>query len=137
MLAFEERAAGVGGAEGFFEVHGGAEGVGFEAGKVALEDALEGAQVASAGGVSGGGRAAVSGGYELEELGLGLAEALRVEAKGAGSGLRGEDATDEVGLFRPEVEGATVVVGGEGVFGGAEVEEDAAVFEDGGFGIGF
>ena len=57
-----------------------------------------------------------------------MAKALRVEAEGAGSGLRGEDATDEVGLFRPEVEGAAVVVGGEGMFGGAEVEEDAAVF---------
>ena len=66
-----------------------------------------------------------------------MAKALRVEAEGAGSGLRGEDAADEVSLFRPEVEGAAVVVGGEGMFGGAEVEEDAAIFEDGGFGVGF
>ena len=29
------------------------------------------------------------------------------------------------------------MVGGEGVLGGAEVEEDAAIFENGGFGIGF
>jgi len=35
------------------------------------------------------------------------------------------------------VQGAAVVVGGEGVLGGAKVEEDAAVFEDGGFGVGF
>jgi len=137
LLAFEERAAGVGGAEGLFEIHGGAEGVGFVAGEVALEDALEGPEIAGAGAVAGGGSAAVGGGYELEELGLGLAEALGVEAEGAGAWLRGEDAADEVSLFRPEVEGAAVVVGGEGVFGGAEVEEDAAVFEDGSFGVGF
>jgi len=104
---------------------------------VALEDALEGPEIAGAGAVAGGGSAAVGGGYELEELGLGLAEALGVEAEGAGAWLRGEDAADEVSLFRPEVEGAAVVVGGEGVFGGAEVEEDAAVFEDGSFGVGF
>jgi len=137
LLAFKERAARVGGAEGLFEIHGGAEGVGFEAGEVALEYALKSAQIAGASGISGGGSAAIGGGYELEEFGLRLAEALRVEAKSAGSGLRGEDAADKVGFFRPEVEGATVVVGGEGMFGGAEVEEDAAVFEDGGFGVGF
>jgi len=29
------------------------------------------------------------------------------------------------------------VLGGESVFGRAEVEENATVFEDGGFGVGF
>jgi len=76
-------------------------------------------------------------GYEFEEFGLGLAEALRAEAEGVVAFGGGKDAADEIGFLRPEMESATVVVGRDGAFGGAEVEEDAAVFEERGFGVGF
>ena len=135
FLALYEGAAGVGGAEGFFEVHRGAEGFGFEIGEVAEEDALEQAEVFDAGGFAGGGSAAVFVGSEFEGLGLGLAEAMGAEAEDAVAGVRGADAADEVAVFAPEMEGAAVVFGGEGVLRLAHVEDDFAVFEDDGYGV--
>ncbi len=135
MRAFEQRASQVGGAEALFEIHSGAEAVGFPVWELALENSFKRALVLGAGCIAGGGSAAVAGGDEFEELGLGLAEALRAEAEGVCARSCGEDAADHVALLRPEMEGAAVVVGAEGVFGGAEVEEDFAVFEDGGGGV--
>src|ERR1700688_1833770 len=48
FLALDEGSASVGGAEGFFEVHGGAEGVGLPVGEAAQEDAVEDAEVPGA-----------------------------------------------------------------------------------------
>jgi len=109
--------------------------------EVALEDALEDPEVASAGGVASGGGAVRSVGSELEEFGLSLSEALCAEAERVVALGDGEDAANHipggVGFFRPEMEGAAVVVRGESVFGGSEIEEDAAVFEEGRIGVGF
>ena len=135
LLAVDEGASGVGGAEGFFEVHGGAEGFGLEVGEGAEEDAVEGAEVSVAGGFAGGGGAAVLIGCEFERLRFGLAEAVGGEAEDARAEGGGGDATDEVAVFGPEVEGAAFVLGGEGVFGGAEVEDDFAVFAEDGVGV--
>lgn len=109
--------------------------------EVALKDAFEGAEIAGAGGVASGGGAVRSVGYELEEFGLSLSEALCAEAERVVALGDGEDAADHipggVDVFRPEMEGAAVVVRGESVFGGSEIEEDAAVFEEGRIGVGF
>ncbi len=129
LLALHEGAARVGWAEGFLEVHGGAEGFWVPVGKAALEDAIEDTQVADAGGLAGAGSAAVFIGGELEGLGFGLAEALGGEAQDSGAHGGGGDATDDVALVRPEVEGAAAMLGGEGVLGEAHVEEDFAVFK--------
>ena len=74
-------------------------------------------------------------GGEFEGLGLGLAEAVGGEAEGSGTEGGGCDAADEVAVFGPEVEGAAAVLGGEGVFCGAEVEEGFAIFEEEGSGV--
>ncbi len=135
LLALDERAAGVGGAEGFFEVHRGAEGVGLPVGEVAKEDAIEHAEIVDARGFAGGWGAAVFVGGELEGLGFGLAEAVGGEAEDSVASGGCGDAADEIAVFGPEVEGAAVVLGGEGVFCGAQVEEDFAVFEEDGVGV--
>ena len=136
LLAVDEGASGVGGAEGFFEVHGGAEGFGLEVWEGAEEDTVEDAEVFVAGGFAGGGGATVFTiwgiGEEFEGLGFGLAKAEGGEAEDSGAEGGGSDAADEVAVFGPEMESAAVVLGGEGVFGGAEVEDDFTVFaEDG------
>ena len=136
LLAFEQRTAGIGRAEGLFEVHGGAEGIGFEVRKMALEDAFERAQITGACSIASGGSAALAIGYELKQLRLRLAETLRAEAECAAAFCRREDASNEVALVGPQVQGAAIVLGGEGVFIGAEVEEDLAIFEQSGLGVG-
>ena len=135
LSAVGEGAAGVAGAEGAFEVHGGTEAFGAAIGEGLEEDAIEHAEEALAGGVAGGGRAEVFIGGELEGLEAGLAEALGGEAEGVGAGGDGEQAADQVAVGGPEVDGGAAAVGGEGVFGFAEVEEGAAVFEDEGVGV--
>lgn len=138
--ALDEEAAGVGGAEGFFEVHGGAEGVWLPAGEVAREGALKDAEETGAGGFSGGGGAAVFHGVEsaveLKRLGFGLAEFEGGEAEGFLAWRGGEDATDQIAVVVPEVEGAAVVVCGERVFGVLEIKEGLAIFKDYGGGVG-
>lgn len=130
FLTLDEGASGVSGAEGFFKVHGGAEGFGLPVGELSLEDTIEDAEVFGAGGFAGGGGSAVLIGGEFEGLRFGLAEAEGGEAEDSGAEGGGGDAADEVAVFRPEVEGAAAVLGGEGVFGGTEVEEGFAVFEE-------
>lgn len=133
--ALGEDAAGVGGAKAVLEVHGGPEGGGGPAGEVCGEGLLEGAEVVAAGGVAGGGGAEVGTGNEGERLRLGLAEAAGFETEGVAAGLKRGDGADEVALGGPEMEKAAAVVGGDGAVGEAEIEEDAAVFEDGGVGV--
>lgn len=135
VLAAGEGATGEGGAEGALEVEGGAETFGGFVGEGAEEDAVKEAEVALAGGFASGGGAEVDVGGELESLGAELAEALGGEAEGLGARGDGEDAADEVAVLGPEVEGGTVVFGGKGVAGFAEVEEGAAVFEEEGIGV--
>ena len=132
LAAADERATRVGRAEAALEVHGGAEGVGLPLREVAREHALQRARVAGAVGVAGAGCAALAVSDELEELGLGLAEAKGVEAKRAIARGGVDDAADDVAVVVPELQGAAIVVGGEGVPGSAEIEGDPAVFEDGG-----
>ena len=104
-------------------------------GEGAKEGAFEDAGVFGAVGLACGGGAAVAVGGEFEELRFGLAEALGAEAEDGFAEFDGEDAADEVAVFAPEVEGAAVVLGGEGVAGGTHVEEGVAVFEEGGGGV--
>ena len=134
----EQQAAGVRGAERFFEIHGGAKGVGVPVWEVALKGALEDGEVAGADGFAGRGAAAgLGGGSEIESLGAGCAEALGAQAQGGGAaGLGGEDGADDVAGVIPKLERAAIVGGGERAFGGAEVEEDFALFEGGGLGVG-
>ena len=135
LLATGEGSAGVGGAEGALEVHGGAETFGAFAGEGPNEGTLEQVEVAVPGGVAGAGRAEMLVGGELECLGTGLPEALGGEAEGMGAGGDGEDAADEVAVVGPEMEGGAIVGGVEGVAGFAEVEEGPAVFEQEGVGV--
>jgi len=134
-MAMGEDPAGVGGSEAVFEVHGGAEGVGDEGGEGGGEGLLEGAEVAAAGGIAGGGGAEFGVGDEGKGLRLAMAEAEGFEAEGIAAGLDGGDGADEIFFVGPEVEEAAAVVGGDGALGEAEVEEEAAVFEDGGAGV--
>ncbi len=129
LLTPGEHAAGVGGAEGALEIHGGAKAFGAEVRKGAEEDAVKQAEVALAGGLPIGGSAEAFVGDEIEVLGAGPAEALGGETQGVGSRGDAEDAANEVAIVGPEVKGSAVVVGGEGVAGFAKVEEGAAVFE--------
>ncbi len=129
LLALDEGASGVGGAEGSFEVHGGTEGFGLPVGEVAEEDSVEDAEVFCADSLASGWSAPVFVGGELEGLGFGLAEAVGGQTEDSVARGGGGDAADDVAVLGPEVEGAAVVLGGEGVSGEAEVEEDFAVFE--------
>ena len=130
LLALHEGATSVSGAEGFLEVHRGAEGFGFQVGEVAEEDAFEKAEVFGAGCFTSGWRAAVFVGSEFERLGLCLAEALGTETQDAVAWVSSANAADEVAVFAPEVEGAGAVLGGEGVLRLAHVEDDFAIFKN-------
>ena len=134
-LAFRQNAAGVGGAEAVLEVHGGAEAFRDPAGEVRGEGLFEGAKVAAAGGIARGGGAEVWIGDEGEGLGFGLSEAAGFKPERLAARLDGGDGTDQVFLVGPEMEEAASVVGGDGAVGEAEVEEEAAVFKDGGVGV--
>jgi hypothetical protein len=61
-----------------------------------------------------------------------LAEAVRFEAEGIAARLDGGDGADGIAFVGPEVEQAAAVVCGNGAVGEAEVEEEAAIFKDGG-----
>lgn len=93
------------------------------------------AEVAAAGGVAGGGGAEFGVGDEGEGLRLAVAEAAGFEAEGIAARLDGGDGADEIFLVGPKMEEAAAVVGGDGALGEAEVEEEAAVFKDGGVGM--
>ena len=135
VLSAGEASAGVAGAEGALEIHGGAEAFGTVVGEFGKKDACEKAQVTLAGGVAGGGCAEVLVGGEVERLGARLAESLGGKAERARAGCDCEDATDEVAFCRPEVEGGAIVLGEEGELGFAEVEEGTAVFKNEGVGV--
>ena len=128
----KQEAAGVGGAEGFFEIHGGAEGVGVPVREVAREGALDSGEVTGADGFPGGGAAAGFGGRgEVKGLGAGCAEALGAQAQRRRAfGLGGYDRADDVAGVIPELKRAAIVGCAEGVFGGAEIEKDLAFFDD-------
>ena len=64
-----------------------------------------------------------------------LAEAPRVEAESACARHGGGDAAGDVSFVRPELQGDVAACDAEFVLCGGEVEEDAAVFEDGGGGV--
>jgi hypothetical protein len=134
-LTFSEDAACVGGAEAVFEIHSGAKGVGGPAWEMGSEGPLEGAEIATAAGIAGGGGAKFRIGDEGEGLRLALAEAMGFEAEGIAAGLGRGDSADEILVVGPEVEQATAVVGGDGATGQAEIEEEEAVFKDGGVGM--
>ena len=102
---------------------------------MADEGAVEQFQEVVAGGLAGAGGAAVFFCGELEGGGTGMAELLGGESEKLGAGDGGGDAADEVSFVVPKLQGTAVVVGGEGVFGGAEIEEDAAVFGEHGRGV--
>ena len=131
----EQAAANVGGAEAVLEIHGRAQAVDLGADEMAREHALEQALVVAAGGVAGGGRAAVAGGHEFERLRLGRAHAARDEAQALRALLHVDDGAHEVALVAPELEQAAAVRLGDGVARGAHVEEDAAVFKERGCGV--
>jgi hypothetical protein len=57
------------------------------------------------------------------------------ETEGVAARLDGGDGADEVTVLRPEMEQAAAVVGRDGVTGEAEIEKEAAIFEDGGVGV--
>ncbi len=119
LLALDERAAGVGGAEGFLEVHGGAKGLGVPVGEFALEDTVKDTEIFGPGGFAGGRGAAVLVGGDLEGLGFGLSEAMRGEAQDSVAEGGGGETTDEIAILAPEVEGAAAMFGRERVFGEA------------------
>lgn len=108
LLAFVKNAAGVGGAEGFFQVHGGLEGVGFEVRKVFVEDAFEEGEILFADRLADAGGAAVGLGDEFEGLRFGLAEAEVLELEDVVAEAGADDAADEVAVVAPELEGAAV-----------------------------
>jgi hypothetical protein len=134
-LAFGEEAASIGGAEAVLGIHGGTERFGRPARKLRREGLLEGAQITAAGSIARGGGAEVGIGDEGEGLRFGLAEAMGFEAEGIAARLDGGDGADEIAVLGPEMEEAAAVVGGDGAAGEAEIEKEAAVFEDGGVGM--
>jgi len=133
--AAKEAATDIGGAEAVFKIHGGAEAVDLSAKEGAGEGALQDALVGAAGGIASGGGAPVAGGDQLKRLRLGRAHAAGAETEAVGAPLHIEDGADEVAFLAPQLEEAAAVGVGDGVAGGAHVEENATVFKDGGSGV--
>ena len=100
-----------------------------------FENAGEGAHIPAAGGVAGGRCAVLPGGDQLQRLRARVSEAMCGEAQEAAGFRRGgQDAADQVMLLIPQVKGAAAMVGGKGVLGGVESEEDTAVLKQRGIG---
>ena len=57
------------------------------------------------------------------------------EAEGVAARLDGGDGADEIAILGPEMEQAAAVIGRDGATGEAEIEEEAAVFENHGVGM--
>ena len=132
-----QEAAGVDGAEGFFEVDAGSEAGDGEPGEVAFEGAAEFSLVGGACRFFCGGRAAVALAADIEPGGTRLSQALDGEAEGAGFQFGVENAADGVAFVRPEMQEALIVFAGDGVLRVGQIERHGAVFKyDGARGFG-